>query len=70
MRAALRLSFISIAGRTALCPAATVRAEDSDTDIRKACLEILARGPRLIANDRVMNNGPDGTVMEEGELGK
>jgi len=52
MRAALRLSFVSIAALGVLLATTTARAEDSDSDIRKACLEILARGPRLIAEER------------------
>jgi hypothetical protein len=52
MRAALRLSLISITALGALLSIPIARAEDSDSDIRKACLEILARGPRLIAEDR------------------
>src|ERR1041385_7516603 len=52
MRAALRLSFVSITALGALFSTAPARAEDSDSDIRRACLEILARGPRLIAEDR------------------
>src|SRR5437667_12602343 len=31
---------------------APVQAEDSDADIVKACLEILARGPRPLAKER------------------
>jgi hypothetical protein len=52
MRAALRLSLLGITALGALSSLPTARAEDSDNDIRKACLEILARGPRLIAEDR------------------
>jgi hypothetical protein len=52
MRAALRLSFVCVTALGALHCAPIARAEDSDSDIRKACLEILARGPRLIAEER------------------
>jgi hypothetical protein len=52
MRSVLRLSFLGIMALGPLL-ATPARAEDSDNDIRKACLEILARGPRLIAEDRI-----------------
>jgi hypothetical protein len=52
MRSALRLWLPGVTALCALLAMAEVRAEDSDGDIRKACLEILSRGPRLIAEDR------------------
>src|SRR3954469_20072580 len=50
MRTVLRLSLLGITLLGAFAPLA--RAEDSDDAIRRACLEILARGPRLIAEER------------------
>ena len=52
MRTALRLSLLGITAVGALLSNVPARAEDSDDQIRKACLEILARGPRLIAEER------------------
>src|SRR4051812_41793455 len=52
MRTALRLSLLGIVMLGAGADAPVARAEDSDSDICKACLEILARGPRLIADER------------------
>ena len=52
MRSALRLSFLGIAALTALAPISGTRAEDSDGDIRRACLDVLKNGPRPIADER------------------
>src|SRR5262245_22103631 len=52
MRSALRLSFLSITALGALLSIPDARAQDSDSDIRKACLEVLKHGPRVIAAGR------------------
>jgi hypothetical protein len=54
MRSALRLSFLGITALGALLSIPNARAQDSDSDIRKACLEVLKHGPRKIADDRTL----------------
>src|SRR4051794_26591144 len=52
MRTALRLSLLGIIMLGALASAPMARAEDSVSDIRKACLEVLRHGVRPIADER------------------
>lgn len=55
MRTPLRLSSLGIVtmlGALAAAPVMPARAQDSDDAIRRACLEILARGPRPLAEER------------------
>ena len=46
------LGFAAMAIGMSGVPVTRAHAEANDADIRKACLEILARGPRLLADDR------------------
>src|ERR1700730_16022811 len=53
MRAGVRcFAIAAILIGTLGATAAPLRAEDSDAEIVKACLEILARGPRPLASER------------------